>query len=82
MNNLSLQKKVDNVLKENKCWYDTWVNSDGTIEVNVEWGDWKHDHLFLEHIMSENNFKHIDEDVTEEDGSDTYSSIHTFRYVG
>ncbi len=76
------EKDIKRIFKENDCYYDWDINPDGTIEVSVEWGDWKHDHLFLNYIMRENHYCLIDEDVTEEDGDDAYSSIHTFEYVG
>lgn len=79
---MSKVKDIDKIFKENERWYEWWSNSDGTIDVSVEWGDWKHDHLFLTHIMRENGYCETDEVVTEEDGSDAYSSIHTFKYMG
>jgi hypothetical protein len=57
-----------------------------TIEVNITWGDWKHDHLHCDWLIS----NYLDsfsirciksETVTEEDGSDTYSSIHYFKIL-
>lgn len=56
-------------------------------EIEVIWGDWKHDHLFLQ-VKVNNFFKDRgyeithESEVTEEDGSDTYSAIHTFEVVG
>ena len=79
---MSAKKDIKTIFKENERWYEWWTNSDGTIDVSVEWGDWKHDHLFLNHIMRENNYFKVNELITEEDGSDTYSSIHTFKYMG
>lgn len=80
MNTKFYEQDVQRIFKENECWYEWWVNTDGSIEIKVEWGDWKHDHLFLKYIMRKNHYRHIDEVVTEEDGSDTYSAIHTFKY--
>lgn len=78
-----IKKDVQRIFNEHKCYYDFDVDfTICTIEVSVEWGDWKHDHLFLRHIMMENHYLPIGEDVTEEDGSDTYSSIHYFVYSG
>ena len=48
-------------------------------EVFVEWGDWKHDHGFCDHLMGLVCYKSIGETVTEEDGSDCYSAIHTYK---
>ena len=41
------------------------------VEIEIGWGDWKHDHLYCDHIMKENGYTLINEVVTEEDGSDT-----------
>lgn len=67
------------------------------IKIEVPWGDWKHEHRMLNYklydIISDydaihefegklsGNFYKEDEEVTEEDGSDTYSSIHIYRIV-
>ena len=54
----------------------------GVIDYSIEWGDWKHDHAYSEDLAKE-FFKEdlsISEDVTEEDGSDTYSATHEFLF--
>lgn len=68
-----LQKKI----WDNGWEYHEW--EDGQIEVEIGWGDWKHDHIFCDHIMRENGYTLINEVVTEEDGSDCYSSIHYYK---
>ena len=80
MNITFYKEDVKRIFKENNLTYEWWVNFDGTIVVNVEWGDWKHDHAFLNYIMRKNHYRCIDEVVTEEDGSDTYSATHYFKY--
>ena len=81
MNTTFYEQDIKRIFKENECYYDWSIDSfDGTIEINVEWGDWKHDHLFLKHIMWKNHYRQTNEVVTEEDGSDTYSAIHYFKY--
>lgn len=50
--------------------------------VEIIWGDWKHAHLRADYLMEQFGFKAVDEYVTEDDGSDTYSSIHKYEYVG
>ena len=80
MNIAFYKEDVKRIFKENNLTYEWWVNFDGTIVVNVEWGDWKHDHAFLNYIMRKNHYRCIDEVVTEEDGSDTYSATHYFKY--
>lgn len=48
------------------------------IEVDVQWGDWKHDHWAIKDTLEEMGFNFLKTDVTEDDGSDTYSAIHYF----
>lgn len=51
---------------------------DGTVIVSVEWGDWKHSHAYLDKLMERIGYTKDDETVTEENGSDCYSSEHHF----
>ena len=49
------------------------------VDIHIEWGDWKHDHLFLKNVIE----KEFGPDemysiTTDENGSDTYSATHTF----
>ena len=53
-------------------------------DILIEWGDWKHDHLFSNHIATEVlngcgvEILNSTEQETESDGSDWYTAIHTF----
>lgn len=49
------------------------------IAIEIEWGDWKHDHGYSDYLMAEMGYKCTDEKVTEEDGSDCYSSVHFYE---
>ena len=64
-------------LAENNLYYDVCTNNN-IIEIFIEWGDWKHDHGYLNYLMKQQGYEQIDEKTTEEDGSDCYSSIHFF----
>ena len=33
------------------------------IEVTIHWGDWKHDHLYLKHLLQEKGLTHIKEEL-------------------
>jgi hypothetical protein len=80
-----LQEKVENLLRDNKVYsyeLDFDLDNDRVVYIELEWGDWKHDHLSLKWLMEENGFTQVGEEVTEEDGSDCYSAIHTFIYFG
>lgn len=51
------------------------------IFIEIEWGDWKHEHGYADYVMKTKGFKKFHEEVTEEDGDDAYSSIHYYRFV-
>ena len=55
------------------------VHSEEEVSILIEWGDWKHEHGYLRYLMTQEGYKEIDENVTEEDGSDCYSAIYTFK---
>ena len=54
------------------------------LKIRIDWGDWKHDHLWcdyeVENFLKSKGHEVIshDTEVTEEDGSDTYSAIHSY----
>ena len=55
------------------------VEVDGSnIYVDIHWGDWKHEHLRCEYLMNKLGYTQEYVEVTEEDGSDCYSAIHTY----
>lgn len=75
-----LRAQIGKILADNKMSYDYDINPQGTIEITVEDGDWKHDHLRLKTIMAKNGFFHFGRDMKGEDpGDDSYSAIHYFR---
>ena len=50
--------------------------------LNVEWGDWKHEHLALDEIAKKATHPiDIEVKVTEENGSDSYSAEHWYYYA-
>lgn len=72
-------KEIKKLLSDNFISFeDVCEYTDGTIEVVIEWGDWKHDHLLCDEIMSKNGYVLIGEYETDEDGSDCYSSNHQY----
>ena len=48
------------------------------VELLLEWGDWKHDHGFVDYLMGLIGYTFIAQTITEDDGSDCYSAIHTY----
>jgi len=66
-------------------YFDIW-SSAGVIEAQIEWGDWKHQHLFfkrtIQKFFDEKNIDiDIESNVTEEDGSDTYSASYKITKI-
>lgn len=80
--NISFYKTdIARIFKENDMDYDWEVSpTDGTITINVYWGDWKHDHRFLQWVMAKNNYRVTNRVITEEDGSDAFSAEYEFKY--
>lgn len=85
----TIKKIVDTInrkMNENHIYEEAfWRTDDGMtdyeIEISINNGDWKHDHLFVKHLIREvlgDNLKGEHEVVTWEDGSDCYSAIHYF----
>jgi len=76
----SRRDRIERILAENDVWvgeiYDHTSLPVTAVEVN--WGDWKHDHARVDYILGECGFTKMTEHVTEEDGSDCYSSIHYY----
>ena len=76
---MKLIRDIGNKLEENGRYYNVELTADGTIAIDISWGDWKHDHAFLNVLIRNNfNLNLVDEVVNEEDGSDCYSSTHYF----
>ena len=72
--------KVERYLNENKIWADVFPMGNGlpVIEVHISWGDWKHEHLRTKWLMQEQGAVYFGGDVTEENGTDSYSAVHRF----
>ena len=66
-------------LADNEIYAEVSDAPDGTVTVDISWGDWKHEHLWCRDLMGYIGYEKIDERVTEENGDDAYSAIHTYR---
>lgn len=76
----AMEGDIIRIFKENKIWYDWWTDfTKFAICINIEWGDWKHDHRYMDYIMQQNGYVKFEEELTREDGSDCYDSIHYYR---
>lgn len=80
---MSKAEAIQKLARDNYISCEVSEESENVVEVLIEWGDWKHDHLRLKWLISKNlDLKNSDENVTEENGSDCYSSIHKFYFQG
>ena len=68
-------------LRTKNCYYEIYETEDGFV-ISVDWGDWKHDHRYLEYIMGELDYILVDKKITNEDGSDCYSADHYYKKMG
>lgn len=82
-----LASSLRDYFKKNNEYYMVYTDKDeDAVCVDVERGDWKHDHLRVDYLVGK-YFDSIDVDymksekTTDEDGSDTYSSIHIYHIM-
>lgn len=71
--------EVQKYLQEHEVFGEVFSINEDNICVEIEWGDWKHEHGYCDYLMSEIGYTKSGEDVTETDGSDCYSSIHYYN---
>ena len=80
-------EKVDKKLRDGYVYADVHPYSADmpVFEVEIHWGDWKHDHARAKWLISQmddiGEVSYINSVVTEENGSDCYSAVHRY-YVG
>lgn len=72
------EDKIQTILNNANVYWEYYFDGD-ILCVEIEWGDWKHDHRFCDGLMKSIGYKLISEEVTDSDGSDAYSSVHTYR---
>ena len=71
-------QELNQYLQSKDLYYDIYETDDGFV-ISVEWGDWKHDHKYLEYLMGELDYILVNEKITNADGSDCYSADHYYR---
>ena len=70
---------VQDFLNDNGVWADVYPYlGTSALVVSIEWGDWKHSHLWAKTLMKYLGYTEVGEKVTEEDGSDCYSADHYY----
>ena len=66
-------------LRDNGIYADVYTEMNGLITcVSIDWGDWKHEHMWARNLMEYLGYTETGEELTEENGSDCYSAIHYF----
>lgn len=81
-----LDRQIDKYLSDNKVWvesvYSDYDKDRNILEISVEVdGDWKHDHLLADYLMSKyfsEDLSRTGEDILEESDNDSYYSCHTY----
>ena len=78
---------LQNIFAEDKLYPDMFLEGN-KLTICIEWGDWKHDHLYVDRLVDtyfkeSPDFELISSDkvVTDEDSSDTYSADHIFTFA-
>lgn len=72
-------EKIYKMLRVTDADFDEICQLEEQVEISVTWGDWKHSHIFLDNIMRNLGYRLIDEQITETDNSDCYSSVHIYK---
>ena len=76
-------EEIESLLHKNGLYPDVYQKDcypSCTVTIFVE-GDWKHDHLYVKHLLSTIGFNEVREDVIGSTDSDYYKSEHTFMYA-
>ena len=87
-----MKDRIDNLIDELNKELQTYnsypmYNHNGALIIEVEWGDWKHDHWMIDDLVQEKAddlgmvLLAATSVVTEEDGSDCYSATHKYIFA-
>lgn len=75
---LPVDEMIYHYLLDNSIYADVWT-SGNEIAVHIDWGDWKHSFLCARNLMEHLGYIMVEEDVTEENGSDCYSATQIYE---
>jgi len=73
-------KQIIKHLNKHGLYYEVYKIMD-EIRIEIIWGDWKHDHARTDYVMNQIGYRKTSEIVTEENGDDSYSSIHCYNKI-
>ena len=74
----NIDETIFSFLNDNGVWAEVYCQTNNIVVVNIDWGDWRHSHLWARDLMRYLGYVKVGEVVTEEDGSDCYSAEHTY----
>lgn len=77
-----LAGEIEKYLTDNQLYPTDVFAADTRVMVEIKWGDWKHEHLRCDDLMKAKGYNLVEEEVTEEDGSDCYSAIRHYEPKG
>lgn len=83
-NILEYREELMAYLRKEGARYFVDETFDGRLCIDISWGDWKHDHLFVDELVQQFFAEKglgvkVEKDVTLSDGSDCYSALHMYE---
>ena len=77
---MTAQERIRTALEENGVYAEVYQHPqiDIVTVVEIEWGDWKHDHWRADMVVEELGGCVMNVITTEDDGSDCYSAVHYY----
>ena len=76
-----IQGKLWETLERDVWVEDIWPHHELPIICIEISGDWKHDHLRADYLLKQLGGVSFGEKITEDDGTDSYTSIHYFSFA-
>lgn len=81
-------EKIDLIyqhLQDNAMSVDDISEDNGTIEITIYLGDWKHSHKRLDYLMGLIDYeliKEVEEPNDDDEYDDAYTSVHYYKFKG
>lgn len=81
-------EKIDLIyqhLQDNAMSVDDICEDNGTIEITIYLGDWKHSHKRLDYLMGQIGYeliKEVEEPNDDNEYDDAYTSVHYYKFKG
>lgn len=73
--------KVETALTDARIHASVYQRMDlPVVAVEINWGDWKHDHLHADLVVERLGGLLVSTQLTEEDCSDCYSAVHNYIF--